>query len=208
MKLTTLLLMPLIENKYAVLIDSFIENKVGIDPSFISKSLAKGLCANILQLQKNGMLAKAGIGNDKLKDEKQNTRSDSIFWIDNNSDNRYEREFFQLIDILIYYLNSTCYTGINGYEFHYAVYEQGSFYKKHKDQFRNDNNRKFSLISYFNENWLESDGGQLLIYQDTAIQKINPESQKAVFFRSNEMEHEVTIAHRSRMSITGWLKQV
>ena len=76
-----------------------------------------------------------------------------------------------------------------------------------KTSFRNTE-RKYSLINYLNKNWLEEDGGQLLVYQNEAVQKILPHSQTAVFFKSDEMEHEVTIANRSRMSITGWLKRV
>ncbi|MCY7293104.1 MAG: 2OG-Fe(II) oxygenase, partial [Ferruginibacter sp.] len=81
-------------------------------------------------------------------------------------------------------------------------------YKRHKDQFKNDSSRKYSLINYLNSNWLEEDGGQLIIYQNEEIQKIQPQSQTAVFFKSNEMEHEVAKANRSRMSISGWLKSV
>ena len=75
------------------------------------------------------------------------------------------------------------------------------------DQFRSDNKRKFSLINYLNEDWMEEDGGQLYVYQDETVQKIQPESKTAVFFKSDEMEHEVTLCNRSRMSITGWLKR-
>jgi SM-20-related protein len=64
------------------------------------------------------------------------------------------------------------------------------------------------LISYLNENWEEQDGGQLWVYQDEEIQKILPHSGTSVFFKSDDMEHEVTMATRSRMSVTGWLKRV
>ena len=154
------------------------------------------------------MLSNAGIGNDAVQDSQQKMRGDKIYWMDKSHDNIHEKEFLLLIDNFIERLNSTCYTGINAYEFHYAVYEEGSFYKKHRDQFRNDSNRKYSLITYLNENWLEEDGGQLLLYQDGSTQKILPRSQTAVFFKSDEMEHEVALANRTRMSISGWLKQV
>ncbi|HSN60616.1 MAG TPA: 2OG-Fe(II) oxygenase, partial [Ferruginibacter sp.] len=62
-------------------------------------------------------------------------------------------------------------------------------------------------ISYLNDNWQEEDGGQLWVYQDDAVQKILPLSQTSVFFKSDEMEHEVTMANRSRMSITGCLSK-
>lgn len=159
-------------------------------------------------MQKEEKMTAAGIGNNVVKDPRQKMRGDKIFWMDKENSNVFEQEFLLLVDDFIEYLNRTCYTGINSYEFHYAVYEEGSFYKRHKDQFNNDDNRKFSLISYLNDDWLEADGGQLLVYPEEGVQEISPRSQTAVFFKSNEMEHEVTIANRSRMSITGWLKRV
>jgi SM-20-related protein len=47
-------------------------------------------------------------------------------------------------------MNETCYAGITGYEFHYAFYEEGSFYKRHVDQFQNNQGREFSMITYLN----------------------------------------------------------
>lgn len=193
-------------NQFDTLIDSYLDNKVGIDAGFLTERLSKGLQQNIRQLQKDEMMTNAGIGNE-VKDADQKMRGDIIYWMDKSHDNIYEQEFLQLAEDFIDHLNSTCFTGINGYEFHYAVYEEGSFYKRHTDQFKNDNNRKYSLINYLNDDWLEEDGGQLLVYQNDEVQKILPESQTAVFFKSNEMEHEVTKANRRRMSISGWLKQ-
>ena len=196
------------DNQFDLLIDTYLENNVGIDTGFLSERLSNGLRQNIEQLQKDGRMQTAGIGNNLVKDAGQKMRSDKIFWMDKSNDNIFEQEFLQLAEDFIERLNSTCYTGINACEFHYAVYEEGSFYKRHRDQFANDSNRKYSLINYLNTNWLEEDGGQLLVYQKDEVQKILPHSQTAVFFKSDEMEHEVTKAHRSRMSITGWLKRV
>jgi SM-20-related protein len=193
---------------FDIIIDSYLENNIGIDNAFISKQLANGLHQNILQLQRDERMIVAGIGNETIKNSNQQMRGDKIYWMDKSHQNIFEQEFLQLIENFIDHLNSTCYTGINGYEFHYAVYEEGSYYKRHRDQFKNDDNRKYSLINYLNNDWLETDGGQLLVYRDESVQEILPQSQTAVFFKSDEMEHEVALAHRSRMSITGWLKRV
>ena len=195
-------------NQFDLLIDSYLDNNIGIDEGFLSEALSNGLQQNILQLQKDDLMTLAGIGNETVKDSQQKMRGDKIYWMDKRHDNIYEQEFLQRVESFIEYLNQTCYTGINGYEFHYAVYEEGSFYKRHKDQFKNDSNRKYSLINYLNDDWLEEDGGQLVVYQNDSAQKIQPQSQTAVFFKSDEMEHEVTKANRSRMSITGWLKRI
>ncbi len=193
-------------NQFDLLIDSYLDNKVGIDTGFLNEALSNGLRQNILQLQRDELMTDAAIGNDAIKDPKQKMRGDKIYWMDKSHDNKYEQEFLHLAEGFIDWLNSTCYAGINGYEFHYAVYEEGNGYKRHKDQFRNDSNRKYSLINYLNNNWLEEDGGQLVVYKEGGSQYILPHSQTAVFFKSDEMEHEVTKANRQRMSISGWLK--
>ena len=192
---------------FDVLIDSYLENKVGIDTNFLSDRLSNGLHQNILNLHRDHLMHAAGVGNEIVKDTNQKMRGDKIYWMDRSHANIFEQEFLQQIEDFIEHLNRTCYTGINGYEFHYALYEEGSFYKRHKDQFKNDSDRKYSLINYLNKDWLPEDGGELLVYQDDTIQHILPKANTSVFFKSDEMEHEVTKANRSRMSITGWLKQ-
>jgi SM-20-related protein len=193
---------------FDLLIDSYLESNVGITANFLTPALSAGLRKNILQLQQGEMMSAAGIGNDEIKDPNQKMRSDQIYWMDRGHENSFENEFLSLAEDFIGRLNETCYTGINSYEFHYAVYEEGSFYKRHKDRFVNDSNRKYSLISYLNDDWLEEDGGQLLVYQNGEAQKIQPHAQTAVFFKSDETEHEVVRANRSRMSVSGWLKRI
>lgn len=130
-----------------------------------------------------------------------------IYWLDRAHNDAVENDFFDLMDEFVLHLNKTCYTGITGYEFHYALYEKGSFYKKHLDQFRNNESRQYSMIMYLNENWEQGDGGELCIYPSgKLLQNISPENGKSVFFKSSELEHEVLITNKPRLSITGWLK--
>lgn len=133
-------------------------------------------------------------------------RSDLICWLDRKNNNSPENDFFDLIDSFVSHLNSTCYTGITGYEFHYTLYEKGSFYKKHIDQFSNNESRQYSMIMYLNDDWRAEDGGELCIHHGNILQNISPVNGKSVFFKSNELAHEVLLTHKPRMSITGWLK--
>ena len=199
--------MPMNE-QFDLLIDSYLSDHIGIAPAFLTQNLPAGLQKNIIGLQNDEMMPAAGIGNEAVKDASQKMRSDKIYWLDKSHDNLFENEFLQQAEDFIERLNNTCYAGINAYEFHYAVYEEGSFYKRHKDQFKNNNHRKFSLITYLNEDWQAVDGGQLQVYQNDTMQQIQPCSQTAVLFKSDETEHEVIKTNRSRMSITGWLKIV
>jgi Rps23 Pro-64 3,4-dihydroxylase Tpa1-like proline 4-hydroxylase len=196
------------KHPFDLLIDSFLDNKIGIDKDFMNEKLSRGLQQNIVQLQKDGLMVAAGIGNEEVIDTKQKMRGDKIYWMDKSHTNLFEQEFLSHAEDFIEYLNRTCFAGINGYEFHYAIYEAGSGYKRHKDQFKNNSNRKYSLIHYLNENWEIENGGNLLVYQNESVEAILPKSQTAVFFKSDEIEHEVSRSNRSRMSITGWLKRI
>ncbi|WP_343303581.1 2OG-Fe(II) oxygenase [Chitinophaga niabensis] len=192
---------------FDTLINSFIESKVGIAEHFLSDRLAGHLKENLNTLYKENNMLAAGTGNKELVLKDKLVRSDVIYWLDRKHNNPYENEFFDLMDAFILYLNSECYTGITGYEFHYTLYEEGSFYKKHLDQFHNNESRQFSMIMYLNADWVEEDGGQLSITRAEGDQQITPVNGKTVFFRSNEMEHEVLVTNKPRLSITGWLKR-
>lgn len=195
------------EKDFETLIVSFIETKVGISNHFLNDNLANHLKQNLLALFDEKLLVTAGIGNAEKLNHNSAVRSDSIYWLDRKHENKYENEFFDQIEDFIKYLNKSCYTGITGYEFHYSLYEKGSFYKKHLDQFQNNTSRQYSLISYLNADWIESDGGQLMIHQPNNDQTISPTQGKTVFFKSNELLHEVLVTQQRRMSITGWLKR-
>ncbi len=196
----------LVQTTFDCLIDSFIENKVGLAEDFLSVSLAAHLKENLIALYAHQQFRAAGIGNAALQEHDKLLRSDKIYWLDRAHDNIHEAGFFELMDRFVAYLNSTCYTGITGYEFHYTLYETGSFYKRHLDQFRNNKSRAYSMIMYLNTDWQEKDGGELLVYHSDHIQTIAPSNGKCVFFKSSELEHEVLLTNQPRLSITGWLK--
>ena len=194
------------ENSFEALIATYIENKVGISEHFLSTNLANNLKQNLIFLNQKSLLTEAGIGNSEKVTYDGAIRSDSIYWLDKKNNNQFENEFFIQIEAFIVYLNQSCYAGITGYEFHYSLYESGDFYLKHLDQFKNNPSRKYSMISYLNSNWQETDGGELLIHQVNNNQKIAPTQGKTVFFKSDELVHEVLETQNTRMSITGWFK--
>ena len=192
---------------FDTLINSYIEDKVGIATDFLSVELSLLLKEHLLSIYHSQQFNSAGIGNDTIQNHDKLLRSDQIYWLDKSHNTIHENTFFELMDAFILYLNATCYTGITGYEFHYAYYEKGSFYTKHLDQFKNNSDRAFSMIMYLNTDWLLADGGELRIHHtDKSIQNISPISGKSVFFKSSELVHEVLETHQPRLSITGWLK--
>jgi SM-20-related protein len=196
-----------LEDSFNCLIDSYINDKVGIADHFLSDALATGLKQNLLALIQQRLMLSAGTGNNQAVTHDQKVRGDHIYWLDRKHDTACENDFFDLMDGFVNYLNQTCYTGITGYEFHYTLYEKGAFYKKHLDQFQNNDSRKYSMIMYLNTDWQLADGGELRIHHNNNHQQnISPENGRTVFFKSSELVHEVLCTQKSRMSITGWLK--
>lgn len=196
----------MLNKTFDLLINSFIDNKVGIAEDFLNKDLSAHLKQNLIDLYQGKQMRSAGTGNDQQVVHDKLVRSDMIYWLDREHNNVYENDFFDLMDRFVLYLNNTCYTGITGYEFHYALYEEGSFYKVHLDQFGNNASRQYSMIMYLNADWKESDGGELRIHHQDSLQNISPVNGKSVFFKSSELAHEVVLTNKPRMSITGWLK--
>ena len=194
------------EIQFEELIQSLIEDNIGVSEHFINKTLSKQLKKNLLHLYDDHQFQEAKVGNQEKLSEEKLIRTDSIYWLDKKHDNRDEDAFLNLIGGFVNHLNMTCYAGITDCEFHYSLYEKGSFYKKHIDQFQDNSSRKYSMISYLNDAWIEGSGGELLIHQGSNNLSISPTNGKTVFFRSNELEHEVLVTNERRLSITGWLK--
>lgn len=194
------------EAAFELLINGLIDDSYGTLPEHLPKALSEGLRNRLIGHRDRQLMVPAGTGREAQFKQKTAIRGDLISWLDNESEDPFEQTFFRHIAAFAAYLNRSCYAGITGWEFHYALYEPGSFYKRHRDQFQQQHSRKFSIVHYLQENWQESDGGQLAIYTESGVHLINPEEGRVVFFRSDETDHEVFISNTSRMSITGWLK--
>ena len=83
------------------------------------------------------------------------------------------------------------------------------FYKMHRDSFRGRANRMVTTVLYLNPQWQASWGGQLVIYNEEASEKlatITPEMGKLVVFMSEQIPHEVLPTLEPRGSIAGWFR--
>lgn len=191
---------------YESIITSLIKQDYAVVDHFFDDSILVGLHEQILLQIEEDNLRLAGIGTGSDFDKNKDIRRDKIKWISNTSKIEVEQEFLSSIDDFSTYLNQTCYAGIRGQEFHYACYEIGAFYKRHLDQFKSDDSRKYSMITYLNKNWEQEQGGQLTLFLDGKEIDIQPEWGRTVFLKSDVIEHEVKLSHRKRLSVTGWLR--
>lgn len=192
---------------FETLIAGYIESSVGVVDHFLSDELCAALQVNVIALNNQQQLVLAEIGNDGKRKKDELVRNDKIYWLDKSHGNASETQFLEQMEAFIAYLNSTCFTAITSYEFHYSLYEAGSFYLPHLDQFKNHGQRQFSMVSYLNADWLDADGGELLLHLLPEQQLVSPQRGKTVFFKSDVVLHEVLITHARRFSVTGWLKR-
>lgn len=198
------------ESNFEVLIEALMDQGFGISDALLPAETIAGLRESLLTHHVAGAMRPAGIGKQQDFQHNKQIRGDVIRWLEPETPaNTHEKTFLALLSQFMQYLNRTCYTGLNAYEFHYAYYAPGSFYQRHLDQFRADSGRKYSLVLYLNEGWNPEDGGQLKIYAREGEREILPVEGRMVFFESDKLEHEVLpSASRFRLSIAGWLKSM
>ena len=192
---------------YENIIADLGSKQYSIIDDFFTADEVKALRTSLLQKYDEDSFKKSAIGNRTNEIIKTKVRGDIILWIDEQNINPSEQLFFNKINDLKDYLNRTCFLGINQKEFHYAIYPNGTFYKRHLDTFQNDDRRKLSFVCYLNEeNWKPENGGELVLYLEKGEETIYPFPGKVVIFESQILEHEVKPVNTPRLSITGWLK--
>lgn len=196
---------------YEEVINDLMTQKYSVVDDFFSPEEIQTLRNSLLSKYEEDQFKKAAIGSKTNELIVRSIRGDFILWMDEKAQEEAEKLFFSRINEFANYLNKTCFLGILHKEFHYALYPEGTFYKRHLDTFQNDDRRKLSIALYLNRpNWQPEDGGALAIYlQDGEQEKtieISPIQGRMVIFESQELEHEVKTANQNRLSITGWLK--
>ncbi|MEL4307030.1 2OG-Fe(II) oxygenase [Joostella sp. CR20] len=194
------------------IIDDLLEQQYSVIDTFFSEEEVTILRTSLLEKYEEDKFKKAAIGNKFEEQIIKSIRGDFVLWIDEQKQNPAEALFFKKINQLVNYLNKTCFLGILHKEFHYAVYPEGTFYKRHLDTFQNDDRRKLSFVCYLNDqDWKNENGGELVIYKDEngteTAKSLYPLPGRVVIFESQLLEHEVKpVLASERYSITGWLK--
>lgn len=146
----------------------------------------------------------AKVGQASLKQRAPEIRSDMTYWLDRQRDVDIN-DFFILMEDIMERLKLEMFLSLQGFEFHFALYPSGGFYKPHIDQFDARSNRMISVIIYLNEGWQPGDGGELRIHKEHTHIDVQPIINRAIIFRSDCVLHEVLPSLTPRRSLTGWL---
>jgi SM-20-related protein len=197
------------QQKMEQLIVDVAAHGYGICDDFLTTAEVSQLVARLKFRYEEGAFNHAKVG--KLTDASlvETIRGDQILWLEEDSSNASERIILDKNLVLIDYINASCYLGIKHCEIHFAKYEEGKFYKRHRDSFEHKKGRVLSIIYYLNTAWQPDHGGNLVIYTnlDNVEQAISiaPLAGRLICFESEKLEHEVLATTVNRYSITGWM---
>ncbi len=175
-------------------------------PNFIKEDITAALYRRVMNLDDDDFHP-AGIGRETDFLVESDIRRDQTRWL--NEQHPVDQLYLQEMDTLRLAMNRRLFLGLVDYESHYAHYSSGAFYKKHLDAFQGQSNRVLTTVMYFNPDWQDDQGGELLIYHpdtDEVIESIKPNYGIFVTFLSEQFPHEVVVAARDRYSIAGWFR--
>jgi SM-20-related protein len=185
--------------------DDLAEFGFSVSNQFLSQQEVQSIVA--LEHFQNALteFKQAGIGKNNNLQVNEAVRGDYIRWIDKTTAPEPLQLYTARLDDLRKHLNESLFLSLKDIEVHMTVYPAGAFYKRHLDQFKQDDHRKLSVICYLNKGWASSHGGELRMYLENGPQDFLPIAGKLICFRSDQIEHEVRPATRERLSLTGWM---
>ncbi|WP_347252006.1 2OG-Fe(II) oxygenase [Legionella sp.] len=158
-------------------------------------------------MDSQGQFKSAKIGHRLEAMPNADIRRDKIYWLNDDATDSAISTYFSKIQWIAKTLNQTLFLGLVDFETHFAIYQPGSFYRKHVDQFTSTQERRISCVYYLNENWQEDYAGQLNLYSkdNQLITSVLPLGNRFICF-SSDLPHEVCETTQTRYSIAGWLK--
>lgn len=187
--------------------DNIYERGFHVIDNFLDHHNYQVLSLTIQTLYQKNQFRQAKVADLLNSMEQSNIRGDKILWLGREAANASLSAYFQKIDMITHQLNQSLFLGLIDFEAHFSVYEPGTFYRKHIDQFQTTQDRRISFVYYLNDDWQPFFAGQLNIYDrnDQLIANILPIKNRFICF-SSDLPHEVCETKQIRYSITGWIK--
>ncbi|MBO1923698.1 2OG-Fe(II) oxygenase [Thiomicrorhabdus sp. 6S3-12] len=191
------------------MLDSLVEQGFYIWDDAIPQALCLALLNEVQQLEQEGEMYKAGIGRGDDHQLKSDVRRDKIKWLDGNTTSQIL--YLKMMAELQFQINRALFLGLFEYEAHFALYDKGDFYKRHRDSFKGAANRILTTVLYLNPEWDKQWGGELLLYPDddqqqTVLASVTPQIGRLAIFMSENLPHEVLPTQQPRVSIAGWFR--
>jgi SM-20-related protein len=190
--------------------DAIEQSGYAVVQSFLDSTSIAALAQECRNCDLTGTLRAAAVGHGDARVMRNDIRGDRTQWFDEAEPTPAHSGYFTAMHALRVQLNRALMLGLDELEAHYALYEQGARYARHRDAFRDDDARVLSTVLYLNADWRDNEGGALRLYLADSVEKyldIYPRAGRLVLFLSADFEHEVLPATRDRLSIAGWFRR-
>jgi SM-20-related protein len=179
--------------------------------NFVNREFQTKLISEMGEMASTGAFQPAGIGRGLEKRIDPRIRGDRIAWLESTPHFPAHHDFLQRLEQLRHAINQRLFLGLFESETHGTIYDPGSCYEKHMDNFRGQSLRTLTAILYLNIEWKVAHGGELRLYfeddSDTNYIDIPPIGGRLVTFFSDLFPHEVLTTRNERLSITTWFSQ-
>ncbi|HTR57443.1 MAG TPA: 2OG-Fe(II) oxygenase [Casimicrobiaceae bacterium] len=181
------------------------DDRVAIEPEFLAAHAVHALAVEVRRRDAAGEFHAARVGRGGQRIERRDIRGDRTLWLDERAQAPAEVPLWDVLAELRVAINEATLLGLFGFEGHYSLYPPGTFYRRHRDSFRDDDARVLSCVLYLNEAWTAADGGALRLYLGAGeTRDVLPVAGTLVCFLAPRYEHEVLPASRERLAVSGW----
>jgi SM-20-related protein len=193
---------------------ALIERGVAVQDDFLPSARVRRLlqCAGLRR--DRGEFGEARIGTERLLQRREAVRGDRTCWLappraTMRTTMLFPEEAALLADLELLRLdiNQLGFLGLFDLELHHAWYPPGASYARHVDQLHGREQRVVSVVLYLNEDWRPDAGGELRLFDGTAVRDIAPVAGRLVCFLTAGLEHAVLECRRERSSISGWFRR-
>jgi len=188
------------------LVEALAAPGYGVDRGFAEPRLVGALVEDLERRDRAGEFRAAAVGAGPNRAVRPQVRGDRICWLAAPACDA-EREILARLEALRVALNRTLMLGLVDLECHYAIYAPGTRYARHLDRSPAGAERVVSVVLYLNDGWRAADGGELVIAAGTGEVRVTPAAGTLAAFLSQRFEHEVRVARRARLSLTGWFRR-
>jgi SM-20-related protein len=181
-------------------------------PMSLSAAEASHLRSECSASYQSGAFRRAAVGRGTAVQIREDIRRDEVMWIEPGESSTHQTRYLASLETLRLALNQRFFLGLFDYEGHFALYQEGAFYKAHLDRHAGTQDRIVTIILYLNEGWKAGDGGELKLWtspegREGGYELIEPRMGTMVCFMAEDFWHEVLPANKQRASITGWFRQ-
>jgi SM-20-related protein len=190
----------------ASLVEALAGPGVGVAAGFAEPGLVRELAAAVGRRDAAGEFRAAAVGAGQSRAVRPEIRGDRICWLLRPA-SAPEEAILARLEALRVELNRTLMLGLVDFECHYAIYPPGARYARHLDRSPRGAERVISVVLYLNENWCAANGGELVIAAEGGEVVVVPAGGTLATFLSQRFEHEVRVAERERLSLTGWFRR-